>query len=196
MFSLSKKLTDCYVKRNDVEPEKIQIYEYGFKLIVSDIINFLIVLGIGLFCEKLWMSVSFLVVLCSIRVYSGGYHSKSFIVCRLSMIATLFCVLFLTNIIDQCVNNILDTVLLINLFSILSIIIYSPVEHSNKPLNARQKKANKNKASIISSIFAVMSICMVDRGIKEGITISLTILAVNILMFIGLIVRKRGEKNV
>lgn len=196
MWSLSDKLTECYVKINDVQEEKIEIYRYGFKLIISDIINFAIILTLGVLIGSFLDSVCFLIVLVVVRRFSGGFHAKTFLVCRLSMIITYLCVQILSDLLGELSDFNLIISLVINIISLTVIVCHSPVENVNKPLNDRQRKINKRKAIIASLLCFALSQIMIIADIDEGVTISLTLAAVAILMPIGLAVKKRGENNV
>lgn len=196
MWSLSDKLTDCYLKNNIVEEEKIEIYRYGFKLIISDVINFMIVMLLGLLTHSFFDSVCFLFVLVAVRRFSGGFHAKTFLLCRLSMIITYVSVQLISCWLEKYVNSVLIISLVINFISLVFIAGLSPVENVNKPLTKRQRKVNRRKAIITSSICSVLSIIMMISGINEGVTISLTLAAIVVLMLIALSMKKRGENNV
>lgn len=90
MEKISNAITDFYIRKNHVPKEKREIYSYGFQLILADIINFSIVILLGVFLGKVIDSILFLITLCSIRQFSGGFHAKTFWLCRVSMLITFF----------------------------------------------------------------------------------------------------------
>ena len=92
-------ITNYYVRKNVITEDKRDIYFYGFKLIISDIINYAIIIIIGIVLNRLIESVAFLISLCVLRQFSGGFHAKTFWLCRLSMIITYICVMALSDII-------------------------------------------------------------------------------------------------
>ena len=188
-------ITNYFVKQNYISEDKKEIYSYGFKLIFSDIINFSIVLICSLILNDIISGIVFLITLCSIRQFSGGFHAKTFWLCRLSMIITFITVICLSQWINSFQIKEL-IVLLLNAVSIIIIAIFAPIKHPNKPLNERQYRKNKQKSIITSAILSIISLILCVMEIEEGVTISITISAVVILMIIGLITTKGGEKYV
>lgn len=195
MDKLVNIITDYYLRKNIIAEDKKEIYAYGFKLIFADILNFAILCILGLIFDRLLESVVFLAVLCIIRQFSGGFHAKTFWLCRLSMVITYVCVIFLTDSIWE-VKGIFGIVILINTAAVLFISIFAPIEHPSKPLPDKQKTINKIKAITTSGIISVLSIVSVGFEIKLGVTISITLLAVIVLMIIGMAVKKGGKRNV
>ena len=88
-------------------------------------------------------------------------------------------------------------VISVNVISILIIAITAPIVHLNKPLSDKQKHNNKIKSVITSIFMSIVSIIIiVATDMKFGVTISITLLAVVVLMIIGMAVRKGGKENV
>ena len=91
MDRLANTITDYYIRKKIIAEEKREIYSYGFKLIISDVINYIIIISLGIVFNRLIESIVFLITLCGIRQFSGGFHAKTFWLCRLSMILTCLC---------------------------------------------------------------------------------------------------------
>lgn len=196
MDKLANTITDYYIRKNIISNEKREIYSYGFKLIIADVINYAIVILFGIVFNRLTESITFLITLCGLRQFSGGFHAKSFWLCRLSMIVTCLCVIMLTDMVTytgfECI-----IVILVNAISVAFITKNAPIVHPNKPLSDKQKHNNKIKSIITSMFLSVISIIIVaTTDIKFGVTISITLLAVVILMIIGMAVQKGGKENV
>ena len=153
-------LMNCLIEKQCIEYDKKDIYAYGLKLILSDIINFSIILFISVLLKHIVTGIVFLITFCSIRKHSGGFHAKTFWLCRLTMITTFLCVVAAFEIISQ--TSIQDyLVIALNLFSVLIIVCLAPVKHPNKKLTDEQSKSNRKKAIIASSAFAVVSIALI-----------------------------------
>ncbi len=196
MDRLANAITDYYIRKNIILEEKREIYSYGFKLIIADVINYLIVILFGIVFNRLTESIIFLITLCGLRQFSGGFHAKSFWLCRLSMIITCLCVIMLTDMVTYTgFKSII--VILVNVISVAFITKSAPIVHSNKPLSDKQKHNNKIKSIITSICLSIISIIIVvTTDIKFGVTISITLLAVVVLMIIGMAVQKGGKENV
>lgn len=195
MNKLANILTDFCMSRNKIQEDKREIYCYGFKLIISDIINFSIVLIIGLLLNKVLDSVLFLITLCGIRQFSGGFHAKSFWLCRLSMIITFITVFALSNILTKCYWNLLGC-MLVNFLSVVTMAILAPIMHPNKILTAIQKQKNRIKSIVMSFIMSVISTVLILLDVDGGVTISITLLAVVVLMIVSLIMYREVNGNV
>ncbi len=193
MNSLANVITDYYCNKNIIAEDKKEIYCYGFQLIIADIINYTIIIALGIILNRIIDSMVFLIILCGIRQFSGGFHAKTFAVCRLSFIATYICVLSISFIISK-INNVY--VVLINVICFIFISYFAPIEHPNKPMTSLQKKRNKLKSIITSSVVSVASVILVTMDMAVGVTISITLLAVAFWMLVSLLMRKGDKKNV
>lgn len=189
---IAKKVTNFYVKRNYVPEDKQEVYCYGFKLIIADIINFFLVMLLGMILRRFVHSILFLITLCTVRQFSGGFHAKTFWLCRISMLITFIAVTLITVLI----YNFNACNIVLNIVSVIIIGIFSPIKHPNKSLTQQQKKKNKFKAIITSFVFAIISSVLIIIGADEGVTISITLSAIVVLMGVGILVQKGGEENV
>lgn len=194
MEQLANFLTNYCYKKNIISKEKKEIYMYGFKLIIADVINFLIIILLGTVFKRIFDSIVFLVVLCGLRQFTGGFHAKTFWLCRTSMIITYFSVMFLNIVVLNTSPKMICA--FTNFLCVIIIFLLAPIENVNKPLTYRQKKSNKLKSVITSIILSVVAIIFVLADKNVGVTISTTLSAVVILMFVGKIKQKGENKNV
>lgn len=194
MEQLAEIITNQLTSRQFIDAEKREIYCYGLKLLLADIINFTIIIASGILLNRFLSSVVFLITFCSVRKYSGGFHAKTFWLCRLTMFLTFFSVICAAEIIGSSEYTV-PFLIGLNAFSVVMIIIFSPVKHPNKKLSEDQRKKNKRKAGIASVALAVISRAVVIKSNNIGITIALTLTAIVVLMFIGLIVTRGGKEN-
>lgn len=196
MDTLTNIITDFYVRKAYVPEDKREIYSYGFKLIIADIINFSIVMLLGAVFGQFIESIIFLITLCGIRQFSGGFHAKTFWLCRLSMLITFLCVEVISYLLSGSQFSNVGVIGLINAAAVMIIAILSPIKHPSKSLTEQQRKKNKIKAAITSFILSDISVILIIAGRTEGVTISITLAAVVILMIIGIAVRKGEDLNV
>lgn len=192
MEKLANAITNYYLKKNVIAGDKYEIYLYGFKLIIADIINYIIIITLGMILKKLPESIIFLITLCGLRQFTGGFHAKTFWLCRTSMVITYISVLAATNVIENLKAGTSITVL-INIISIIVIMLFAPIENVNKRLSKAQRKSNKIKSIIASILLSTASVMLVVGNIKIGVTISITLLAVVILMIVGKMIQKGGN---
>ena len=192
MDSISNKITDYFSRKNYISEDKKDIYNYGFKLIISDLINFSLVLGLGLVINRFIDGIVFLISLCGIRRFSGGFHAKTFWLCRVSMVFTFLSVIIISNTLE-IIKPPLLYIIVFDIISLIVISFFSPVKHPNKKLTKKQCHNNKIKAIIMSTFFTMVSILLIGFSISSGITISVTIWADVLLMIIGIIIVKGGK---
>lgn len=170
MEKLANAITNYYLKKNVIAGDKYDIYFYGFKLIIADIINYMIIITLGMILKKLPESIIFLISLCGLRQFTGGFHAKTFWLCRLSMVITFMGVLMAATFIENLKIEILLTVS-INIISIIAIMILAPIENVNKRLSKAQRKSNKIKSIITSILLSTTSVMLTVGDIKIGVTI-------------------------
>lgn len=65
-------------RENIITDNDVEMYEYGFQITMANIINFVVVLLIGILSKSLLYSLMFYFVFVSMRIYCGGYHAKSY----------------------------------------------------------------------------------------------------------------------
>ena len=200
MEKIANALTNRLYANKNLPEELREVYAYGFKLLLADVTNAAVVLLLGLLLHRFTVSLVFVVTLCSVRNFSGGFHAKTFHACRLSMLLTFFITLGAFELLVRC-QTYLNGALLI-LLALLGaantgmMVLLAPVPHPNKTLNDEQKAKNKAKAVILTAALSVLSILCTFLGIREGIAIAVTLTAVSVLMPIGRKNQKGGRENV
>ena len=84
LHALSEKIAVFLFNNNDKYP--IDVYVYGIELTLSSLAGMLVVLFMGLISGFLIESIIFMISLSIIRIYSGGYHARSYLKCNLLLI--------------------------------------------------------------------------------------------------------------
>lgn len=193
MERLSRSLVNVFEKRNIIEPEYRQLCITGVNLILADLLNFFLILFIGLFFRRISHSVCFLVVMWTVRWFCGGYHAKTYWQCRLTIIATFLGILAVSFFLRQFSVPVMAICYAV---TIVTVIFFAPVKHPNKTMTAKRRKKNKCISIILTSVFILCSILLFTAGRAEGYIIALTLFAISVLMYMGLWVNKRQEKEV
>lgn len=130
--------------------EEINIYYYGFELLISTVLNLL-----GIFVVSVLMSVvSGAVLFCSafipLRLASGGYHAKHHWSCILG-----FNILFMIFALIQRflpVTLILPYSLFSTMLSALIVWTLAPMEAINKPLKQEHKERQRKRSIFLICI--------------------------------------------
>lgn len=152
----------------------------------------LLIFLVGIFMESFLCSCVYLVVFWTVRKFSGGFHAKTYWVCRIVTVGTYIFVFFASKMIGGSSSIF---VVICNLFSVITMIAFAPIRHSNIELTGKEEKANQLFAVLITLVFTVLSIILMVFGHEEGFIISLTLFAVAVLMYAGLLANERKEEK-
>ncbi len=75
--NLSRKLTDFLLSNDVILRDEAEIYMYGFEVGVAAMIDLLIVMIAGIVSRNLSSTITFYLMLVSVRLFSGGYHART-----------------------------------------------------------------------------------------------------------------------
>ena len=106
--------------------------------------------------SKTNLAIAYLICIVPIRMYTGGYHAKTYFKCNV-----VFGLLFFLNILmfQYIVENELEIQLCITtLLSFYIIERFAPVENENKKLTSRQKKKYKKISIVLFIIYYFISL--------------------------------------
>lgn len=157
LASLSRKVGNNLVQSNIVKEEDAEIYIYGINQILVAMLNVSSALIIGLIFGTFFEVAIFLAAYIPLRSFAGGYHAKTPLRCYIFSVIMLIIVS-----IGMKHLYIADWVYYVFLaVAALIMIILSPVEDKNKPLDEKEHKIYKKRAVIIFTVEFV--ICFVFK---------------------------------
>ena len=150
LHTLSKRI--AFLLFSDDE-YPIEVYVYGIELIISSLIGELIVFCLGLLLGKLIETIIFILLIKYIRIYSGGYHAKTYIVCNMVFISSYL----LSVLISHCLCNVPEGIIIMlmlvtTLVTVLAMLTLAPIENVNKPITAERRSILKLKAVAVVSV--------------------------------------------
>lgn len=192
---LSKVLADFLVAENAIPTEKYEIYTYGLECLIARIgtILYLLILSICLraFCQ----AVIFYFVFLAMRKFSGGYHATTYVRCNVLYLLT-FTVAVLADrfILSNCDSPSFTVFIL--LFVFLTVIIFSPIENPNNPIENGQERKFRRNSLLITSGLAVGEIILLLLGLPIHRMLLISMFLVAFYMYVEVIRRKRKEGNV
>ena len=129
MNFLSECIADFYIKRQIIKSEDREIYKAGIELILNEAFTFLLVLLIAGVFFKILYGILFLTVFCLTRMFCGGFHAKTTLVCRGTMLITFLSVILFSYMLKNSCIVVLIIILVISFAVLLPLI---PVKHPNK----------------------------------------------------------------
>lgn len=177
------------------EDSNLELYIYGLELLFSSAVGTGLLLVFGIIFGALKESIIFIVVFSTLRIFSGGFHSRSFILCNIITVLNFVIIL----IIYQCFNETLFSPFIYCSIFVLSFALcalFAPVENINNPIKGDLLKKHKTKSLIVIMIDAIVFIIFMRVFKITQITIMLpTLVSVDVFMVIPLLIKLRRSKN-
>lgn len=150
---ISSKIVEILIKHSLVENEDKELYSYGFFILLSQILYFIIVTTIGVLFNIILESVIFYVAFQFIRRYAGGYHAATETRCEI--LSTLSIIASIGIIKLSKIYDFKTTLLIITLISMVIIFIFCPLDTSEKPLTEKEFKYFRKISWIILSLIII-----------------------------------------
>lgn len=192
---LSKKIVKCFVKQSNISDDEQELYQYGFFILFSQILYFIIALIIGILCEVILESIIFYIAFQFIRRYAGGYHASTETRCEvLSTLSILACIV----VIKLSKTYDFQTVLLlITILSAVCIFVFCPLDTPEKPLSEKEYKYFRKVSWLI--LFVIVAAIIISYVFKfQIVTVPccLSLILESILLVAGKIKRVSQKNNV
>lgn len=184
---ISKTLTQTLVELNTIKEEEREIYRYGIQQGLIIILNLITIMAIGALFRMLWQAIVFIIAFIPLRIYAGGYHAKTYIHCYVFSIILMSTML----LVMRCSELSNLTCGLLSVISSLFIIILSPVEDSNKPLDARERQVYRKRIywiTILELFCAVLSWLLHCYSLLKCMSFTLVVMC--FILILGLIKNK------
>lgn len=153
MEKLSHKIGDDLVRSGVVKEEDAEVYIYGINQILAYVFNVSSSLIIGLIFGVTFEIIIFMAAYIPLRSFAGGYHAKTPLRCYIFSVIMLIVVSIGLKYLSVS-EWVYYAVLLV---SVLIILVLSPVEDRNKPLDEIEHKVYKKRAVIILAIELLIS---------------------------------------
>ena len=177
---ISKRIANFLLFNNVINKEEIDVYIYGYEMILSSLIDFMIVLITSILFNEFIYMTSFFVMFVSTRLYTGGYHADTFLKCKLVFITLCLIMVGLSEI---ALN--LSIVIPSLIMFIVTVYHLSPVENKNKIISKEAKLKYRNISVILSIIWSITAIITYFSFIQICQSIVFTALIITVLMIVG-----------
>lgn len=186
---ISEKIAYMFFEKDD---ENLDEYIYGIELFFCSSLCTVLMVIIGFLTNSLVESIVFMISFSVLRVFSGGYHSDSFLICNIS---TLFIyginILIFKHLFDYLVTPFVYITVFV--ITVILVVLFSPVKNDNNPLEENDYAKCKIKACITATV-EISTFFLLFYVFKfESIAIMIsTFLFVDILIVLGLFKVKGG----
>ena len=135
--NLAEKIGNRFFGNSEKLPLDVCIY--GLELTISSFITTVLVIIIGILFGNIWLGVIYSVALSGIRIFSGGYHAKTYFRCGLVTVLTF---LLSVAVYEYIINYLLSAVnLMIVIFFVITLTVLgvmAPIENENKKIMDKQ----------------------------------------------------------
>ena len=189
---LSLEIADYLFYREIITIDKYDVYRYGLEMIISTLAGIVLILLCGLLTNSFIHAIIFYGLFVILRMFTGGYHADLHIACKLTL-----CISFLaTNCTYYILVDKLNIIMyiFISLFNFVTVILFSPVKCSKKPISNTIEKKNKFISIILYIILMLVSVCLYYMAYNEWALFSVLVTSnVSILMYIGIIKERRNR---
>lgn len=179
--SISKKLASYLSRKNIIDKNKKEIYQYGYEVLISGLIGFAIVIILGILMNRFIESLLFLGVFVPVRQLTGGYHADSYLKCNIVFTVVFLVVMLVTEAMVSTIS-IIYMIILTAVF-MLAVYEFAPMENPNKPLDENQNLLNRKSALIVSAIISFTSIVVYFMNRRIAILMAMTLFSIAFLMF-------------
>lgn len=144
------------------EKEKINIFCYGFQIILNTLLSISLVIIVGVLIEKPMHALFYLFSYCSIRLWAGGYHAASNAKCIF-----LFILFFILSIVGAQII-VFDKIILWIFLILENILLFwaAPVGTPENPIPQPLLKGMKKKTIIASLMITFLIILQKDKSMK------------------------------
>ena len=186
----AKKINEILIQKGIVQKEDAELYRYGIENGIVVAGNLLASGIFGIVTGRPGLVLVFLLFYASLRSYSGGSHCKSRIGCFLISMAILSIPVYTHEFV---MNNVQATVILmIGIAAVVVILILSPVESINKPLDDEEKKYYARVTHCIVALQVCVLIILFCLGVKDYFYAGYSsIVLVAVFMVMGKVIMKR-----
>ena len=150
---ISSKIVEALIKHSLVENEDKELYSYGFFILLSQILYFIIITTIGVLLNIILESIIFYIAFQFIRRYAGGYHAKTETRCEILSTLSILCCIVLIKL--SKMYDIRIALLSISLVFAVLIFILCPLDTPEKPLSDKEYKYFRKISWIILSLIIV-----------------------------------------
>lgn len=190
---LSKRIVGWQIKKGVLQQAECATYEYAYELLLNQMINILIAVGLVALYKAPDTVIVFLICYIPLRSYCGGYHADTNFACTVVSALMIAFVCFLTEAIaGRRIEVFYPSVFLLSGYFVLR---YVPVEDHNKPLDEAEIKRYSMRGRILWAVEAVGGVILFFSKRKVGIVIAITHIVLSGVLWSGIRKNKKRKQK-
>ncbi len=187
---LAKRITEFFISYDVIKKEDREIYQYGNEIIISSLLDFFILLAFAIGFNDFVNVILFWIVFFILRKFGGGYHAGTYLKCKIVFSVNIFIVMIIMHDFKYVYNIYL--LILMTVFSCVSIFLLAPVDNENKPLSETEKRINALKCRILLVLVCISSFLLFDCFSEISLILGLAHFSVAFAMIFEVV---RKNKN-
>lgn len=189
---LSRRIGDNLVRSSVVKAEDAEIYIYGINQILVSVLNVSSALIIGLIFGVFFEITIFMAAYIPLRSFAGGYHAKTPLRCYIFSVIMLIVVS-----IGMKYLSLTEWVYYAVLLAVaLIVLVLSPVEDRNKPLDEIEHKVYKKRAIFVLTAELLIGFALKLAGLGNlFVAVVYSFVVLNVMLLLGWVKNKRIEKD-
>lgn len=164
--SLIDKIAYGLVEDNSIDAADVEAYKFGLEVTILKAFHYASYIAIALCMKKILEAVIVFAVLYSFRRNTGGFHAQTRIGCYLFSCAVIFLSLFATGLSLPWWG-----MTIISIIDIIALLALSPVQNSNRNLDAEDMDYFKHRLRVLSLTYIVIYIVAIALGAGYFITL-------------------------
>ncbi len=162
---ISAKIADYLCAKSAISEEDKEIYSYGFFVMLSKVLFLIISAIFGLLFHIVLESMIFFVFFSLIRSYAGGIHASTEFRCTFFTSAAMFACIFCIKLsVKYNADYLLTALLLLSTFVVL---LLSPLDTQEKPLDKPERKRYKKLSCIFAAVIVSAAVAFYILNLKS-----------------------------
>lgn len=134
----SSKIVKKLVATSVIPDTEQELYIYGFFMLLSQILYFILTTILGIIFDIFLESIIFYIAFQFIRRYAGGIHASSELKCEIATTTSIFICLLCVKMCEM--HNIHTGILIPTVVAAFCILIFCPLDTPEKPLTKEERK--------------------------------------------------------
>jgi accessory gene regulator B len=137
--AVAQRITLCFVRRDIISAESVDVYQYGLDIIISTVWNSLLILVCAVILARPMDALVYIVCTFPLRRYGGGWHAPTHATCALMSTVTFIVVSWVSTLVYG--QMAFELLLSLCAISMVIIILKCPSQHPDNPIDntARQR---------------------------------------------------------
>lgn len=180
--AIADRISEEMLHEGLILEEDRELYQYGFFLLISRGIFFVIAGIAGALVGNLWDSIFFYILFSLLRGYAGGLHADREAVCLFSTTASLF----LAAKIIFCLRRGNYVILSCGVLVVCSalVLLIAPLDSDSKPLGESEKRHYRKIARHLILLMNLSSFVWLMAGYPQFLFISCVVTGVEAVLLI------------